>query len=228
MSRVARGRSASYVLIHGAGDVGWYWHLVEADLRARGHDVVAMDLPVEDDGAGLSAYADVVVRAVGRRDNLIVVAQSFAGYVAPMVCERVLARLLVLVAAMIPAPGESAEAMFVNTRYAPKAQKDRSDLATFYHDVDPALAAAALAKGRRQSETPWKEAWPLRGWPHVPTRFLLCRGDRLFPAPWLRRVVRKRLGITPDEINSGHTPALSHPDELVRRLEAYREELWPA
>ena len=57
MSRVARARSASYVLIHGAGDVGWYWHLVEADLRALGHDVVAMDLPVEDDGAGLSAYA---------------------------------------------------------------------------------------------------------------------------------------------------------------------------
>ena len=32
---------ATYVLIHGAGDVGWYWHLVEAELRARGHDTVA-------------------------------------------------------------------------------------------------------------------------------------------------------------------------------------------
>jgi pimeloyl-ACP methyl ester carboxylesterase len=226
MSRVARGRSASYVLIHGAGDVGWYWHLVEADLRARGHDVVAMDLPVEDDGAGLSAYADVVVHAVGQRDNLIVVGQSFAGYVAPMVCARVPARLLVLVAAMIPAPDESSEEMFVNTGYAPTAQQDRSELAIFYHDVDPALAAAALAKGRRQSETPGKEAWPLRGWPDVPTRFVLCRGDRMFPAPWLRGVVRKRLGITPDEMDSGHTPALSHPDELVRRLEAYRAEVW--
>jgi pimeloyl-ACP methyl ester carboxylesterase len=224
--RVALGRSASYVLIHGAGDVGWYWHLVEADLRARGHDVVAMDLPVEDDGAGLSAYADVVVHAVGQRDDLIVVAQSFAGYVAPIVCARVPARLLVLVAAMIPVPGESSEEMLVNTGYAPKAQKDRGDLAIFYHDVDPALAATALAKGRRQSETPGKEPWPLSGWPDVPTRFLLCRGDRMFPAPWLRGVVRKRLGITPDEMDSGHTPALSHPDELVRRLEAYREEVW--
>ncbi len=65
MSHVACARSTSFVLIHGAGDVGWYWHLVEADLRARGHDVVVMDLPVEDDGAGLSAYADVVVHAVG-------------------------------------------------------------------------------------------------------------------------------------------------------------------
>jgi hypothetical protein len=31
---------ATYVLIHGAGDVGWYWHLVEAELRRRGNDVV--------------------------------------------------------------------------------------------------------------------------------------------------------------------------------------------
>ncbi len=36
---------ATYVLIHGAGDVAFYWHLVGAELRARGHDVVAMGLP---------------------------------------------------------------------------------------------------------------------------------------------------------------------------------------
>jgi hypothetical protein len=223
---MTRARPASYVLIHGAGDVGWYWHLVEADLRARGQDVVVMDLPVEDDGAGLSAYADVVVRAVGKRDNLIVVGQSFAGYVAPIVCERLPARLLVLVAPMIPAPGESAEAMFANTGYAPAAQADRGDLAIFYHDVEPALAAKALARGRRQSETPWKEPWPLSKWPDVTTRCLLCRGDRLFPARWLGRVVQNRLAIIPDEMEGGHTPALSHPTELVQWLEACRAEVW--
>ena len=217
---------ASYVLIHGAGDVGWYWHLVEAELRGLGHDVVVMDLPVDDDSAGLSAYADVVVEAIGDRDDLVVVAQSFGGYVAPIVCDRVPARLLVLVAAMIPAPGESAEQMFANTGYAPAKQNDSSDLAIFYHDVDPALAAEALAKGRRQSETPGKEPWPLAAWPDVPTRYLLCRDDRLFPAEWVRRVVRDRLGIVPDEMDSGHTPALSHPSELVRRLEAYRTDTW--
>lgn len=75
--------AATYVLIHGAGDVGWYWHLVEVELRGRGHDVVAMDLPVDDDSAGLSAYADVVVEAIGDRGDLVVVAQSFGGYIAP-------------------------------------------------------------------------------------------------------------------------------------------------
>ena len=200
--------TATYVLIHGAGDVGWYWHLVDAELRARRHRVVVMDLPVEDDSAGLSAYAEIVVHAIGKRKNLVVVAQSFGGYIAPIVC------------------GESAEAMFGNTGYVAAVQDDHSDLAVFYHDVDPALAAEALAKGRRQSETPGKEPWPLDAWPDVPTRYLLCRRDRLFPAAWLRRVVRERLGIVPDEIESGHTPALSHPKELVQRLEGYRAEVW--
>ena len=32
---------STFALIHGAGDVGWYWHLVEAELLAHGHGVVA-------------------------------------------------------------------------------------------------------------------------------------------------------------------------------------------
>ena len=216
---------ATYALIHGAGDVGWYWHLVEADLRRRGHDVVAVDLPVEDDAAGLSNYADVVVDAIAGRRDVIVVAQSFGGYTAPIVCSRVPSILLVLVAGMVPSPRESADEMFVNTGYRREAQDDSSDLAIFYHDVPPALAAVALARGRKQSATPGKEPWPLAARPDVPTRFLLCREDRLFPAKWLRRVVRDRLGITPDEIDSGHTPALSRPGELAERLEAYRADV---
>ena len=65
------------------------------------------------------------------------------------------------------------------------------------------------------------EPWPMTAWPDVPTRVLLCRSDRLFPAPYLRRVARERLGITPDEMEGGHTPALSHPTELADRLDAY-------
>ncbi len=57
------------------------------------------------------------------------------------------------------------------------------------------------------------------------TKFLLCRHDRFFPAEFLRRVVKERLGFTPDEMDGGHLPALSHPTELVVRLEAYRNEV---
>ncbi len=53
------------------------------ELRARGHDTVAPDLPAEDDSAGLDRYAEVVIEAIGDRQDVVVVAQSFGGYVAP-------------------------------------------------------------------------------------------------------------------------------------------------
>jgi pimeloyl-ACP methyl ester carboxylesterase len=213
---------ATYVLIHGAGDVGWYWHLVEAELRARGHDVVAPDLP-GDDSAGLSEYADTVADAIGRRTELVVVAQSFGAFTAPLVCNRVRVDLLVLVAPMIPAPGEAPADYWTNTRYEEAAREEYDDqIALFYQDVPPELASEALRRGRTQSEARMHEPSPLAAWPDVPTRVLLCRDDRLLPASFLRRVAQERLGVTPDEIDGGHTPALSRPSELVDRLEAFR------
>ncbi|HYU58018.1 MAG TPA: alpha/beta hydrolase [Actinomycetota bacterium] len=214
---------ATYVLIHGAGDVGWYWHLVEAALRDRGHDVVAPDLPGNDDSAGLWTYADAVLEAIGDRTELIVVAQSFGAFTGPLVCDRRKADLLVLVAGMIPSPGEAPRDWWANTGYdrEPRERYD-DEIALFYHDVPPELASEALRRGRAQSETPTREPWPLAAWPAVPTRFLLCRDDRLFPAPFLRRVARERLGITPDEIDGGHCVALSRPRELADRLEGFR------
>ena len=213
---------ATFVLIHGAGDVGWYWHLVAGELAARGHDVVAPDLPCDDDSAGLSEYVDVVLDAVADRGDLVVVAQSAGAYTAALVCTRRPVELLVLVAGLVPAPGEAANDWWTNTGYEPVRGEWSGDVAaTFYHDVPPELAAEAMRRSRTQSDTPGQEPWPLTAWPDVPTRFLLCRGDRLLPAEFLRRVVRERLGIEPDEIDGGHCIALSRPRELAQRLDDY-------
>ncbi len=106
---------ATYVLIHGAGSDSWYWHLVVPRLRALGHDVVAPDLPSADESAGFAEYADVVADANGSRSDLIVVGQSLGGFTAPLVCDRRPVDLLVLVAAMVPAPGETAAEWWDNT-----------------------------------------------------------------------------------------------------------------
>ncbi|MDQ1511724.1 MAG: hypothetical protein QOG50_3568 [Actinomycetota bacterium] len=225
---------ATYVLIHGAGSDSWYWHLVAPELQARGHDVVTMDLPCDDDTAGLAEYTDTVVDAIGDRTDLVLVAQSMAGFTAPLVCARVPVDLMVLVAAMVPSPGESPGDWWANTGWeeARRAQAVRDGrspdspfdvMETFFHDVPPAVTSEAMARGERdQSGTPFEKPWPLAAWPDVPTKFLLCRDDRFFPADFQRRVVRERLGITPDEMNGGHLPALAHPKELVERLESYR------
>ena len=61
-------------------------------------------------GNGGAAKA-VVAGSIGKRRDLVVVAQSFGGYTAPLVCARRPADLLVLVAGMVPSRGESAQEM---------------------------------------------------------------------------------------------------------------------
>jgi pimeloyl-ACP methyl ester carboxylesterase len=228
---------ATYVLIHGAGSDSSYWDLVAPALVDRGHDVVAPDLPCEDDSAGFTEYADVVLDALGCRTDLVVVAQSLGGFTAPLVCARRPARLLVLLAAMVPAPGEMPGEWWVNTGWETahheQALRDGRDpdaefdpAVEFFHDVAPDVTETVFARGARgQSGTPFERPWPLAAWPDVPTRFLLCRDDRFFPAEFQRRVVRERLGIVPDEMDGGHLPALAHPAELVERLERYRMDV---
>ena len=214
----------TYTLIHGAGDVGWYWHLAERELQARGHRTVAPDLPIEDDDASLLDNAQVVLDAIKSSHDggkLIVVGQSYGGYIAPIAAHLAKADGLVLVAPMIPRPGETADEMWETTGW--RMPRDESGaIALFYHDVDPTLAAEAMSHERRQSETTGREPWPLDAWPDVPTHVVIGRDDRFFPASWLRGVVRDRLGVEPDELASGHTPALSRPRELVDLLESYR------
>jgi pimeloyl-ACP methyl ester carboxylesterase len=216
---------ATYALIHGGGDSAFYWHLLEPELRSRGHEAISMDLPCEDDSAGFGEYADAVAAAVAERErpDLIVVAQSLGGFTAPLVCDRVPVALMVLVAAMVPAPGERGDDWPANTGYP--GPQGESEMEIFYDDVADEVAREAMRHGRRQSDAPGEEPWPLDAWPEVPTRYLLCRQDRMFPADWMRAVVRARLEIEPDEIESSHCPALSRPRELAERLEAYRLEV---
>jgi pimeloyl-ACP methyl ester carboxylesterase len=229
--RSARQRRRTFVLIHGAGDVGWYWHLVERELRQRGHEVVAPDLPCDDDSAGLGEYVDTVVDAIGDRRDLVVVGQSFGGFTAPLVADRLPVDALVLVAGMIPAPRERAADWFANTGWEQAVQEQaRRDggktgsedpFVVFYHDVPRALAEEALGKERNQSDTPGRSPWPLEAWPAVPTRFVLCTEDRFFPPEFMRRVVSERLAVTPDEIAASHCVALSRPKQLADMLVSY-------
>jgi pimeloyl-ACP methyl ester carboxylesterase len=208
---------ATFVLIHGGGGSAWDWHLVEPELRRLGHDPVAVDLPTEDASAGWWDYADAVVDAVGDRPSpVVVVAHSLGGFTAPLVCARIPVDLLVLLAAMIPAPGELFADWWSDTGYESSGYDD-----IFYHDISPELAAEARTRERDQADKPLQEPWPLDAWPDVPTRYLLCRDDRMFPADWARRHARERLGIEADEIDGGHYITLSRPKELADRFEAY-------
>lgn len=223
---------STFVLVHGAGDVGWYWHLVEAELRTRGHDTVAPDLPGHEDSATLTDYADAVVDAVAGRQDMAVVGQSFGAFTASLVADRLRTDVLVLVAAMIPSPGEAPRHWWSNTGYSEAVREQAArdggltgnddPYVSYYHDVPRELAEEAVSKERAHpSEASMNAPWPLEAWPDVPTRFVLCGQDRFFPPDFFRRLVPERLGITPDEIAAGHCVALSRPKELADLLAGY-------
>jgi pimeloyl-ACP methyl ester carboxylesterase len=218
-----------FVLVPGAGGDAWYWHLVEPRLRALGHDVVAVDLPAADERAGLREYADVVASAIGARDDAIVVAQSMAAFITlPEVRE------IILVAPMIPAPGETPGEWWENTgQMDAKRRADVADgrdpdapfdvMSTFFHDVPPDVLEEAFARGEpRQADRPFADPWPLDAWPDVPTHVIAGRYDRLFPIAFMHRLSLERLGLHAGVIDSGHLPALSRPEELTHRLDSYR------
>ena len=206
---------ATFALIHGGGGSAWDWHLVAPELEQRGHEPVAVDLPSEDHTAGWWDYADAVAERVGARCD-VVVGHSLGGFTAPLVCARIPVGLLVFVAATIPSPRELFADWWANTGYRESGYDD-----VLYHDVPAELAAEAQRRERDESSQALKERWPLEAWPDTPTRYLLCRDDRMFTAAWARRHARARLGIEADEMDGGHYVSLSRPHELAERLDAY-------
>lgn len=152
---------ATFVLVHGAGDAGWYWHLVEAELRARGHDTIAPDLPCTDESASLDDYAVAVTEAAGNRRDLVLVGQSYGSFTATLAASRLPARLLVLVAGMIPAPGETPGEWWTNTGYRQAVEHQAATghddpLVSYYKGVPRELAEEALRHGSRgESAVVW-------------------------------------------------------------------------
>ena len=222
---------STFVLVPGAGGQAWYWHRLVPELRARGHEAIAVDLPAADDRAGFAEYADAVVAAIGdRRDGLVLVGQSLGGFTVSLVAERVPVERIVLLNAMVPKSGEFAGEWWEATgqaaaraAYAEREGRtaDTVDpLVDFFHDVPPEVVAEAMeADAPQQSGTPFEKPWPLASWPDVPTRFLQGCEDRFFPLEFQRRVVAQRLpGVEVEELPGGHLLALSRPVELAEAL----------
>jgi pimeloyl-ACP methyl ester carboxylesterase len=219
-----------FALIPGAGGSAWYWHRVVPELRARGHEAVAVDLPGADESAGLPEYADAVVAAIGGRHDVVVVGQSMGGFTAPAACARTQTQMLVLVNAMVPLPGETAGAWWGNTGWEPAriaaAQVGgypvEFDLAAYFlHDVPSEVAAAGEAHQYPEADIAFGQPCAIDRWPDVPTRVIAGGDDRFFPLEFQRRVAGERLGTGIDVVPGGHLTALSRPAELAGQLASY-------
>ena len=218
---------ATFVLIPGAGGVAWYWHRVVPLLEEAGHDAIAVDLPGEDEQAGLREYTRLVVDAIGGRDDVWLVAQSMGAFTAALVAREVRVRGLVFVNAMIPAPGETPGEWWGNTG-SKEAATDAAesggystefDLFTYFlHDVPLDLAAEGEGQERDEAEVAFGTVCHFDAWPSVPIRAVAGADDRLFPAAFQQKLARDRLGVEADVLPGGHLIALSQPEALASYL----------
>ena len=209
----------TFILIPGAGGSAWVWSRVTRLLVEAGHEAIAVDLPGDDETDGLASYAELVVDAIGARSNVVLVAGSLGGFTAPLVCERVPVREVVLVNAMIPVPGERARDWWEHTG-ALQAQNEAArvggfgpfDAATYFlHDVDPEVAAEGKPYQRSEADIAFQSVCDFRAWPAVKIRVLAGEDDRFFPVGLQRRVARDRLGVETDVLPGGHLLPLVQP-----------------
>ncbi|MDQ5861054.1 MAG: alpha/beta hydrolase [Actinomycetota bacterium] len=218
---------STFVLIPGAGGTAWYWSHVVPQLQKAGHEAIAVDLPGDDEGAGLPEYTSLVVEAIGGRHDLVLVAQSLGGFTAPLVCERVPVQELVLVNAMIPAPGETPGTWWENTGWAAACEATAKahgyspefDTDTYFlHDVPPAIAAEGERHQRPEANAVFESLCDFTGWPRIPTRVLAGEADRFFPLDFQSQIALERLGIKPDVVPGGHLLALANPKGVASYL----------
>jgi pimeloyl-ACP methyl ester carboxylesterase len=222
----------TFVLIPGAGTDPRAYGATIAALRDLGHEGLAPPLPLDDEDAAPSDHADAVLAALPEDSGeIVVVAQSLAAFAGPIVAERAGAAGIVLLAPMIPAPGETAGEWGSNTghkatiadlieRFGPLSEWGEEALVhVFVHDVDEETRRASAEYNGPAGRGMFAEPWPLEQWPNVPIVVLAPREDRFFPLDFQRRVARERLGLEVEEIGGGHVPMLSRPEELARRLD---------
>ncbi len=217
----------TFVLIPGAGGAAWYWHRVVPLLQEEGHEAIAVDLPGDDELAGLPEYTREVVNAIGDRVDVVIVAQSLGGFTAPLVAAKVPVSALVFVNAMIPMPGETPGAWWdaTGSLQAREAAAQQGGYGTefdpalyFLHDVPPEVAATGEPYQRREADAVFGSVCSFEAWPSVPIRVVVGADDRFFPVEFQWALARDRLRVEADVLPGGHLIALSQPLGLAKYL----------
>lgn len=226
---------ATYVLIHGAYQGGWIWKPVAARLRDAGHTVYAPSL----DGCGerhhlvrpgitMTSQAQEIAQFLFYEDlqDVVLVGTSSGGMVISRTAEMARERIdrLVFVDALALMPGEkvpdivSRTAPYETTEVAKGPSREDAEQRLFA-DLDPDTRAWALARytlhpylaldGPMELDNFWDQTWA--------AAVIYCRHSVNPPEAHQRRTAEK-LNAAWHELDAGHYPMLSHPDELTALL----------
>lgn len=214
----------TFALVHGAWGSGWHWASIPERLRAAGHEVVAPDLPCDDPDATFDDYAQVVLDALGEAEDVVVAGFSLGGLTAARVAVARPVRSLVYVAALIPEPGSTLMEQFrdplMHTEYLEGIELlergSRWVDVDVYHRVGyddlttREVVSERFERLRPQMNTPYLLPFDAD---LPPASYVMCTRDRLINNDHWRGAVE-----VTDELDCGHTPIVSRPDELTEIL----------
>jgi pimeloyl-ACP methyl ester carboxylesterase len=225
---------ATYVLVHGAYQGGWVWKHVARGLRAAGHLVYAPTLDGCAErrhqirpGITVATHAREVAQLLFYEDlrDVVLVGTSSAGMVVCKAAELAADRIarLVFVDALALLPGE--RVADIVTRPAGEVTElstvpSRQDAeGRMFASLEPATRAWVLARYTPHPiaalEAPME---PTNFWDGAWTAAVIrCKQARNPPESHQRRTA-ERLKASYTEMDTGHYPMLSQPDELVRLL----------
>jgi pimeloyl-ACP methyl ester carboxylesterase len=220
----------TFALIHGGAHAGWCWEELIPELEARGHTTIAPDLPLADEAAGATAWAETVIDALDAADadeDAVVVGHSMGGLCLPVIASMRPVKRMVFLGAMVPAPGrvyseyldEHPGAITFNIELGgppgPAGLSWEAARQGFYHDLDEATARKAFDRLRPTSLTVFTERCPIDRWPDVPSTYILMTEDRAVGQDWSRGVPRERIHANLIELGGSHSPFYSRPAELA-------------
>ena len=225
---------ATFVLVHGAWHGAWCWERLIPELERRGHTALAMDLPIDEPGAGLAEYASVVERAIpAGAAEIALVGHSLGAAVIPLVAAARPVDRLVFLCPVVRMPGRAladqasedadmATVDFTRGRVyfddASSAWEPEAAVAAFYNACDATTAQWAAQRLRRQYWRYWEEPNPLHAWPDAERRAIVAADDRMCTVAFARRTIPARLGVDPVEIPGDHSPFLSATTALADAL----------
>jgi pimeloyl-ACP methyl ester carboxylesterase len=218
--------------VHGGFHGAWCWDLLIPELEALGHRAAAVDLPIEQVGAGPDRYAALVAeRLAALQQPVWLVGHSMGGIVIPRV--RPLDGVAGLIYLCPGLPARNAGEHEENLAAFVPGLTDAFDIddegmitmsaedaaARMYSDTPVALREWAIPRLRRQwSGAIVTELTPFAGYPDLPRHVILAEDDRILALPRIAAIARRRLGVEPIVQPGDHSPFVSRPHELAALL----------
>lgn len=221
------------VLVHGAFAESASWNGVIADLRDRGHTVIAMANPLRglrEDAAHLRSLVDSLPGPV------VIAGHSYGGSVMSEAVEGAAnVRALVYVASFQLEPGESTgelAAKFPGGELGPALDEvplpggDGVDLyirqdqfrEVFAADVGADEAALMAVTQRPITASALEDIATRAAWRSIPSWALITTGDLAIP-PDSMRFMSERAGSTAVEIDASHAVTVSRPHEVAELID---------